>query len=42
MTFKLKWKNEIIEEKIPTRNEARYLQQEYNLAYQGGVTIIKE
>jgi len=40
-TYTLKWKGEIIEEDIPNLKEAKYLQQEYNMAYQGGVSIIK-
>jgi hypothetical protein len=37
--YKLIWKGEVIEEEIKTKEEARYLQTEYNMAYGGGVCI---
>lgn len=40
--YKLVWKNEVIETDIETREEAEFLQGEYNMAYGGGVTIKKE
>jgi len=39
MAYKLKWKNEIIEDEIETKDEARTLQGEYAMAYGGVVTI---
>lgn len=39
--FNLEWKGEIIEEDIKTRQEAEYLQGEYNLAFGGGVSIMR-
>ena len=38
--FILRWKGEDIDNE-DTLQGARYLQKEYNMAYQGGVTIIK-
>lgn len=40
--FKLVWKKEVIETDIATREEAEYLKKEYNMAYNGGVTIEEE
>ncbi len=40
--YRLIWKGEVIEDKIKTRYEAEYLQAEYNMAYNGGVTIEKD
>jgi len=37
--FKLIWNNEIIEDEIKTKEEALYLCHEYNMAYNGGVSI---
>ena len=42
MTFKLKWKGEIIEEGIETMKEARFLQGEHILAYGGSVVVRRE
>ena len=39
--YALKWKGELIEEEIETLKEAKYLQQEYNLAFKGGVSLMK-
>lgn len=38
--YKLIWKGEVVDV-AETRKEAKYLQQEYNMAYKGGVTIVK-
>ena len=38
--YSLIWNNEVIDEAEDLQT-AQYLQQEYNLAYRGGVTIIK-
>jgi len=40
--YKLIWNKEEIESDIQTLKEARYLQQEYTLAYQGSVRIVKQ
>jgi hypothetical protein len=37
-TYRLVWKNEVIEENLE-HEEALYLLGEYNLAYGGGVTL---
>ena len=37
--YKLKWKNEIIEDEIETKDEAQTLRVEYAMAYGGSVTI---
>ena len=34
--YSLIWKSEVIEDEIESLKEARYLQSEYNLAYNGG------
>ena len=39
--YYLVWRREIIEDDIATKEEAKYLQQEYTLAY-GGVVVIKK
>lgn len=37
--YYLVWNGEVIEEEIETREEAEYLQREYQLAYRGQVEI---
>lgn len=39
--YYLVWRRKIIEDDIATKEEAKYLQQEYTLAY-GGVVVIKK
>lgn len=41
MSFKLIWKNEVIEENIPTLKEAMYLKNEYALAFYDMNIVIK-
>ncbi len=40
-TYKLVWNGEIIEHDL-TKEDADYLQGEYNIAFKGGVTIEEE
>ena len=40
--YYLVWKREVIEDDIAAKEEAVYLQQEYTLAYGGGVVTIKK
>ena len=39
--YYLVWRREVIEDDIATKEEAKYLQQEYSLAY-GGTVVIKK
>ena len=40
--YKLVWNREVIEECIETLEEAKFLAREYQIAYSGHVSIVKE